>query len=141
ISLSEVGSNEILISHIFNRYTRQMKGIRVFIHQDKMNYDTMNIANLFFTKLCKYGEQLDQKITNKIFVETYKYIESMNTKIKFHGIVFHNKRRDLKRYERVLRHPKPNYVEVKNDTFRLWIRDDMIERQIEIQKNKNKGEL
>lgn len=136
ISLNEINSNEILIAHIFNKYTRQMKGIRVFVDKDKINYDTLNIANLFFTKLCKYGEHLQQQVKNKDLVETYKYIQDLNKNVEFNGMTFENKRRDLKRYDKVLRHPKPNYVEVKSDTFRLWIRDDMIRRQIEIQRNR-----
>ena len=138
VSFNQEETPEILIAHVFNKNTRKMKGIRVFIHQDSMNYEMLNIANLFYTKLVKYGKDLGQKITNKMLFETYH--EIANSYINFHwkGITFDNKRRSLKHYGRVLAHPKPDYVEVKSDTFRLWVRDESIRKQKEIQKDYKK---
>jgi len=112
-----------------------MKGIRIFIYKDCMNYEMINIANLFYVKLCKYGEELGQIIINKTLYETYHEIANSYANFHWKGITFDNKRKSLKHYGRVLAHPKQDYVEVKSDTFRLWVRDESIRKQKEIQKD------
>ena len=118
--------------------------IRIFLKDSEWNdFKMLSIANQFYLKLVKYRQQLKKKVFDKHIYKAYNEVaevERLDGSTPFCGVkqLYIKKR---KHPMTVLRSPRKGYKEIKSDTLRLWLRDEIIRKEKEMYEDKiKKGE-
>jgi hypothetical protein len=118
--------------------------IRIFLKKDECNdLKMLTIANQFYLKLVKYRQQLKKKVFDKHIYKAYNEVAEVERLVgstPFCGVkqLYIKKR---KHPMTVLRSPRKGYKEIKSDTLRLWLRDEIIRKEKELYKERiEKGE-
>ena len=130
INVTKHEAREILVVSTLEGTEDSMKRIRIYLKEDFWNYEHLEIATMFYTKLVKERLLLRKKVLNKHLLKTYQEITDLkrNKTLLFSGI----ERlyiKNVKSPMSILRKPRKGYKEVKSDTLRLWYRDKAIEEQ------------
>ncbi len=119
-----------------------MKKIRIYLHESMWNMKGLSIANQYYLQLVKYRELLRKKVKDKHLYKTYQDVALLerNETTHFYGIK-QLYRAELKNPNLVLSKPRANYKEVKSDTLRLWLRDEILKTETTLTSEKiKKGE-
>lgn len=109
--------------------------IRIFLRDSEWNdLKMLTIANQFYLKLVKYRQQLKKKVFDKHIYKAYNEVAEVERLIgstPFCGVkqLYIKKR---KHPMTVLRNPRKGYKEIKSDTLRLWLRDEIIRKEKEM---------
>ena len=118
--------------------------IRIFLKKEESNdLKMLTIANQFYLKLVKYRLELNKKVYDRHIYKTYNEVaelERLQGTTPFVGVqqLYIKKR---KHPMTVLRSPRKGYKEIKSDTLRLWLRDEIIRKEKEMYEDKiKKGE-
>jgi hypothetical protein len=118
--------------------------IRIFLKDSECNnLKMLTIANQFYLKLVKYRQQLKKKVFDKHIYKAYNEVaevERLDGSTPFVGV----KQLYIKKRKHpmvVMRNPRKGYKEIKSDTLRLWLRDEIIRKEKEMYEDKiKKGE-
>ena len=118
--------------------------IRIFLRDSEWNdFKMLTIANQFYLKLVKYRLELNKKVYDRHIYKAYNEVAEVERLIgstPFCGVkqLYIKKR---KHPMTVLRSPRKGYKEIKSDTLRLWLRDEIIRKEKELYKERiEKGE-
>lgn len=113
-----------------------MAKIRVFLNTNHWNMKGLSIANLFYKELVKYRQQLKKTVKSRHLYRAYHNIadKERTSEYGFYGIdqLYIN---DVKHPRNVLANPRKGYKEIKSDTLRLWLRDEILFREKEMLNN------
>jgi hypothetical protein len=118
--------------------------IRIFLKKEESNnLKMLTIANQFYLKLVKYRLELNKKVYDRHIYKAYNEVAEVERLVgstPFCGV----KQLYIKKRKHpmvVLRNPRKGYKEIKSDTLRLWLRDEIIRKEKELYKEKiEKGE-
>ena len=118
--------------------------IRIFLKDSECNnLKMLTIANQFYLKLVKYRLMLNKKVYDRHIYKAYNEVaevERLDGSTPFVGV----KQLYIKKRKHpmvVLRNPRKGYKEIKSDTLRLWLRDEIIRKEKEMYQEKiEKGE-
>ena len=113
--------------------------IRIFLKDSECNdLKMLTIANQFYLKLVKYRLMLNKKVYDRHIYKAYNEVaevERLDGSTPFVGVkqLYIKKR---KHPMTVLRSPRKGYKEIKSDTLRLWLRDEIIRKEKEMYQEK-----
>ena len=115
--------------------------IRIFLKDSECNdLKMLTIANQFYLKLVKYRLMLNKRVYDRHIYKAYNEVaevERLDGSTPFVGVkqLYIKKR---KHPMTVLRNPRKGYKEIKSDTLRLWLRDEIIRKEKELYQEKIK---
>ena len=138
-------TNDVLIVAIMGGVAHdELQKIRIFLKDDEWkDFKMLSIANSFYTKLVKYRLALKKKVYDKHIYKAYNEVaelERLNGSTPFVGVkqLYLKKR---KHPNLVLMKPRKGYTEIKSDSLRLTLRNQIIQQEKELYKeNTEKGE-
>ena len=113
--------------------------IRIFLKDSEWNdFKMLSIANSFYLKLVKYRLMLNKRVYDRHIYKAYNEVaevERLDGSTPFVGVkqLYIKKR---KHPMTVLRSPRKGYKEIKSDTLRLWLRDEIIRKEKEMYQEK-----
>lgn len=136
VSINAVEDYGLLVVSEVEDRTYHLKKIRIYLHDSMWNMKGLSIANQYYLKLVKYRELMRKKVKDKHLYQTYNEVAELerNETTHFYGIK-QLYRATLKHPNVVLSKPRANYKEVKSDTLRLWLRDEILKNEKENNKN------
>jgi len=140
VSLAKYQENELLVVSLVDPKSQMLSKIRIYLKEDVWSEKTLAIATEFYNRLVKYRELLRKKVSDKHLYNSYREIQDLEgtDEVPLRGVC-QLYIKPLKSPKLVLSKPRKGYKEVKSDTKRLWIRDELI--RIEKEKYENiKGE-
>lgn len=143
VSIKEVDDYGLLVVSEIEDRTYHLNKIRIYLHEGLWGMKGLSIANQYYLKLVKYRELMRKKVKDKHLYQTYNDVALLerDETTHFYGIK-QLYRATLKHPNLVLSKPRANYKEVKSDTLRLWLRDEIIKNEKEKNniKENNKNE-
>ena len=110
----------------------EFQKIRIFLKEDEwQDFKMLSIANAFYTKLVKYRLALNKKVYDKHIFKAYNEVaelERLNGSTPFVGVkqLYIKKR---KHPNLVLMKPRKGYKEVKSDSLRITLRNQIIQQE------------
>lgn len=143
VSIKAVDDYALLVVSEIEIPNYYMRKIRIYLHDDMWNMKGLSVANQYYLQLVKYRELLRKKVKDKHLYKTYQDVALLerNDTTHFYGIK-QLYRAELKNPNLVLSKPRAKYKEVKSDTLRLWLRDEILnnESTLTSEIKKEKGE-
>lgn len=140
VSIKAVEDYGLLVVSEIEDKTYHLKKIRIYLHESMWDMKGLSIANQYYLKLVKYRELLRKKVKDKHLYQTYQEVAELerNETTHFYGIKQLYRSR-LKNPHLVLSKPRANYKEVKSDTLRLWLRDEILKNETTLNSEKEKN--
>lgn len=148
MGVNVIGDEEndiLLVMTLVNGKSDEYDKLRVYIKEEhyKKNFKMLTIADSFYTMLVKHRLKLKKKVYDRHLYKAYntiKELERMEGVTPFVGM----KQLYIKKRKHpmvVMRSPRKGYKEIKSDTLRLWLRDEIIRKEKEMyQERLVKGE-